>query len=139
MDNSISSCYAFDSHSSCLFFFRFVHNSVIFHSYSYSRKQDSASYFAILENEVFVRIDHIVAQQEEIFCLCTELEKLANISSLVDLDEMEELTRNNSTTFKVNYGRLCIFPANMFRNHLIVVMLKDSIFATAVMDNFEIE
>lgn len=140
VDNSILALYnGFETDSSGLFFFRFVHNRVIFHSFSYSRKQNSASYFAVLKNEVFVRIDHIVVQREEIFCLCTELEKIANISSLIDLPGIEELINNKSPTFKVKYGRLCVFPANMFENHLVVVMLKDSIFATVVMDNFEVE
>lgn len=138
VDVSIYSAYEFDACASDRAAFRFQSRDNGFHSQDYRKKLSSASYFALLKDNRFVRIDHIVCREEAILCLCTELRKSCSILDKIGLPVNNTL-RNDCNTFVVEYGCKCICDANLFQRHLILVCVSELLFATPVLDRLEHE
>lgn len=119
---------------SSVFIFRFKVNDLVFHSYAYCKKRSSASYFAFLLNGDFVRIDHCVLEDKEIYCCSTSIDIDCNVIQLIDTEfEYKTLLQDNCPTFVVRFGSKKVVPATDFRGHLIVVSQQDRIFGTPVL------
>ena len=138
--NVLQQQYSFTFNEGDCFAYRFVANKTVFHAFSYARKLSSASYFAALYSNVFVRIDHIVVRENDVFCLCTELYKLMSAPEV--LTDVPEETRcsliENSVTYCVRFGREVVFPAFSLKSHWVLVLSGESVYATPVSQTFEI-
>ena len=63
--------FAFPAHSRLVHRFQLL--CKVFHSFQYTRKGSSASFYAILFDNRFVKIDYVVIVNDLLYCLCTEL------------------------------------------------------------------
>ena len=123
--------------------FRFRYRGVLYHSFAYKKKKSSASYFAVTEDNIFVRIDYIIVRSANVLCLCTVLKKCGSIIDTIskrDIDGDRELLRNHCETFSVKYDRKCVIHGISFVRQLIVVPARESslFFVTPVNIDYEI-
>ena len=84
-------------------YFVFGAPGVLHHSFAYKKKKSSASYFAVIQDNTFVRIDFIIVRCADILCLCTVLEKCSSIIDKIssrNIDGDRELLRNHVKLFQ---------------------------------------
>lgn len=117
---------------------RFCNKNITYHTCSYSRKGLSASFYAVLYNETFVKIDYIISKGDRIDILCTDMVKKNNFVDQLfhddnDLDVLQALW----PTLIVDFGER-IVPAENFERHLVIIELDGVLYATPVSYDFEV-
>ena len=118
---------------------RFRTNNITFHAFNYSRKGLSASFYTVLFNEMFVKIDYIISKGNQIYALCSELVKKYNfVDYLFNGDESHCVLQSLCPTFIIEIGKRLFVHAEQCVSQLVVIELDDVLYATPVSDDFEV-
>lgn len=118
--------------------YRFRVDNLLFHSFAYPKKRSSASYYAVLENGNFVKIDHIMSDKGSLNCCCTLLTKTSNAIDLIESSHPEKsVLKECCSSFVIDFGSKIVVPAVSFKRNLIVISVKNAMIGTPVCQDFE--
>lgn len=122
------------------FYHRFQFMGKVFHSFMYSRKQSSASYYVSLQDDRFARIDHIIVANNAVLCLCTQFQKLHDVTELIRCipRNVKNILKRNCQTFVVTENDKFVCSAESILSHLIIISVRGTLFATPVIELFDI-
>ena len=123
---------------SAVYVYRFRVNNLVFHSFAYPQKRSCASYYAVLDNGDFVRIDHIVNENGSLNCCCTSLVKPSDVIDLIASDHPQKsVLKYCCPSFVIKFGFKAVVPATCFKKYLIVITVKNVMIGTPMCQDFE--
>ncbi len=116
----------------------------MFTSCNYSRKGNSASYYAtsvVQQKTVFLRIDHIVIDKHnKVLCLCSSFADsvfLSDFNSIYVPTDVLTILKNNFPLRLLRHSAQIVLPADKLVSHFIAHETPDRLYGIPVLNNLE--